>query len=460
MDCAVIILAAGRGERMVSRLPKVLHPVTGKPMLFYPLKAVDALGVLKKVIVIGHGKEAISEQFNNKAIEFVEQKDQLGTAHAVLMTEDRLKGWEGYLLILSGDCPLIKEDTLKALLDTHIKDSANLTIMTAQMKDPKGYGRVFRDEKGNVLRIVEEIEAKDEEKAIREINTGIYCLSSMPLFDMLRSIKPSRNKNEYYLTDIVEIAIRRGYRVSSYLHNDPLEVMGVNNRVELAYANRMMRERLLNNLMVSGVTILNPENTYIDYGVIMGKDSVVYPNVHLEGKTIIGEECVLEEGCKIIGSEIGQRCRIKSFTVIESSTIGKEVIIGPFARLRPGNHVGDNVRIGNFVEIKNSTIGSGTKANHLTYIGDSIVGENVNVGAGTITCNYDGFKKHKTVIEDGAFIGSSTQLVAPVKIGRGAYIGSGSTITKDVPPGALAISRAEQKNIDGWVEKKKKREGS
>ncbi len=458
MKIASVILAAGKGERMVSRLPKVLHRVMGMPMLFYPLKVLEELGVERRIVIVGHGKEEVCRFFEGERLEFVEQNEQLGTAHAMLMTEGLLKNWDGGMLVLSGDVPLIRVDTLRGLVNLHKSGGANLTILTTEMDEPAGYGRVIRDGDGDVIRIVEEADASSEEREVKEINAGIYCISSLPIFDVLRDIRPSKVKGEYYLTDMVEEVASRGYRVCAYKHHNPFEVMGVNTREALAQANRVMRRGILKRLMDSGVTFIDPENTFIDYGVSIGMDTIIYPNVHIEGKSRIGEGCVIEEGCKIIDSTLGNGTKVRSSTVVESSTVGESAIIGPFARLRPGNNIGNNVRIGNFVEVKNSTMKDGTKANHLSYIGDAIIGKNVNIGAGTITCNYDGREKYQTIIEDGAFIGSDTQLVAPVRVGKGAYIGSGSTITKDVPPGALALSRVEQKNIEGWVERRWKKE--
>ncbi len=457
MDIVGVVLAAGKGERMVSKIPKVLHPVAGRAMLFYPLEALDRIGAVRRIVVVGHRREEIEASF--EGVEFVVQREQLGTAHALLMTEERLREWQGGILILSGDVPLITERCLRGLIEVHRREAAHITMVTVEREDPRGYGRVVRDGEGRVMRVVEEVEAGPEEREIREVNGGIYLISSMPLYDVLKRIAPSERKGEFYLTDIIAMAKDMGYRVSAYLHDDPEEVMGVNTRKELAIANRVMRDRILGDLMASGVTVIDPSSTYVDYGVRVGMDSVLYPNVSIEGSSVVGEGCILENGCKIVDSTIGDGCRIKAFTVIEDSHVDRGVTIGPFARLRPGNRVEEGARIGNFVEVKNSTIGKGTKANHLSYIGDATVGGGVNIGAGTITCNYDGFKKHRTIIEEGAFVGSDTQLVAPVRVGKGAYIGSGSTITKDVPPGALALSRVEQRNIEGWVERRRKREG-
>ncbi len=455
MELVAVILAAGKGERMISKMPKVLHPVAGKPMLYYPLEVSRKVGALRRIVVVGHGREEVSSLF--EGVQFVVQEEQLGTAHALLAAEEAIKGWEGGILVLCGDTPLVTEECLRGLIETHIRESANITVVTIEREDPTGYGRVVKDGRGRLLRIVEEVEAGPEERGIKEVNGGIYLFSSLPLFDLLRAIPPSERKGEHYLTDIVALAREKGYRVVSYMHGNAMDVAGVNTRKDLAIANRIMRERILDGLMAAGVTVMDPSNTYIDYGVKVGMDSILYPNIHIEGDSTVGEGCVIEEGSKIIDSIIGDGCRIRSHSLVESSSIGKGVVIGPFARLRPGSILEEGVKIGNFVEVKNSTIKKGTKANHLSYIGDATIGEGVNIGAGTITCNYDGFKKHRTVVEDGAFIGSDTQLIAPVRVGRGAYIGSGTTVTKDVPPGALALSRVEQKNIEGWVERRKER---
>ena len=459
-EIAAIILAAGLGKRMKSDIPKVLHTVAGRPMLFYPIEVVKDLGIEKVVIVVGHkGDEEINtlqevRSQNKSQIQFVKQEPQLGTGHAVLCAEDSLKDWKGNVLILSGDVPLIARETIMGLMGLHTKKKAAISFISTVVADPSGYGRVIRNKSGSVVRIVEDKDAGAREKAVNEINTGIYCINAPFLFSGLKNIKKENAQGEYYLPDLIGMAVKEKHKVAALTHIDPAEVMGINNRIELAEANRAMRERINKELMLSGVTMLNPESAYIHHGVKIGKDTVIYPNTFLEGSVEIGERCVIEEGCKIINTIIGNDSVIKSNSVIESSKIGEKVSIGPFARLRPDSVVEDEAKIGNFVEVKKSRIGKGTKANHLSYIGDAIIGEDVNIGAGTITCNYDGIKKHQTIIEDGAFIGSDTQLVAPVRVGKNAYIGSGSTITKNVPPGSLALSRAEQRIVEGWVEKK------
>lgn len=456
---AAIILAAGLGKRMKSDMPKVLHPVAGKPMLFYPIEVVKNIGVKKTVVVVGHKAEEVI----NKGVmpyaptlqsAFVTQSPQLGTGHAVLSAEGSLKSFKGDVLILSGDVPLITRETILGLLNLHAKKKAAISFISTVAEDPSGYGRVLRDEDNSVISIVEDKDADTEEKAINEINAGIYCADAAFLFSGLKKIKKENAQGEYYLPDLVEMAVKNGQKVACLTHRDPAEVMGINNRIELSEANEEMRKRINNELMLSGITFVDDETAYIHQGVKIRQDTTIYPNVFLEGDTNIGKGCLIEEGCKIIDSSIGDGSVIKSHSIIEASEIGRNVSIGPFARLRPDCIIEDNAKIGNFVEVKKSRLGKGTKANHLSYIGDAIIGKEVNIGAGTITCNYDGMKKYQTIIEDGAFIGSDTQLVAPVKVGKNAYIGSGSTITKNVPAGSLALSRPEQRVVKGWVEKK------
>ncbi len=466
-NLAAIVLAAGKGTMMKSRLPKVLHTICGRPMLYYPLEVLKGLGPGKVVVVVGHGSGLVMDSFDGHGVSFTIQEPQLGTAHAVKCGfEEHLKGFQGDVLILSGDTPLVTPQTIKGLMQLHRRGGPEtvLSFVTALVDDPAGYGRVVRDGAGAVERIVEERDADSSERAINEINAGIYLVDSAFLSSALKRVSRRNAQKEFYLTDLISLARGMNKRVSALTHFDPEEVMGVNTRRELARAESVMRRRILETLMDSGVTIRDPQRTYIDYGVKVGRDTTVYPGVHLLGSTTIGRDVTIEEGVRIIDSSVGAGTVVKSYSVLESSTIGRDSSIGPFARLRPGNVLGNRVRIGNFVEVKNSNIGSGSKANHLSYIGDSDVGRNVNIGAGTITCNYDGIKKYRTIIEDNVFVGSDTQLVAPVRIGRRAYIGSGSTITKDVPPGALAVSRVEQRVVEGWVKKKfsgrKKKKGS
>ncbi|MEE9542218.1 MAG: bifunctional UDP-N-acetylglucosamine diphosphorylase/glucosamine-1-phosphate N-acetyltransferase GlmU [Thermodesulfobacteriota bacterium] len=441
-----IVLAGGKGTRMKSRVPKVLHPLCGKPMLYYPLEVLKSLKVSPVVCVIGHGAGEIEKAFPNakaSGISFVLQTPQLGTGHAVMSAIKYGKGrglhsFRGDLLILSGDVPLVTAETVSALVKLKRKTRAKVAFVSAIVAEPGGYGRVVRDANKQVTKVVEAKDATITQRQIAEVNCGLYLVDSEFLRANIKRLGKDNAQGEYYLPDLVKMATAENFGVIALTLFDPVELMGINNRVELADATHYMQKRIMKAHMLSGVTIVDPEATYIDRGVKIGVDSTIHPGVHLTGDTTLGS------GTTVLPNSI-----------IESSKIGRHARIGPFARLRPGCVLKDDVRIGNFVEVKNSILGKGTKAGHLSYIGDSSVGANVNIGAGTITCNYDGFDKHITTIRDNAFIGSDTQLIAPVTIGKGAYVGSGSTITGDVPAGALATSRAAQKTVKGWVEKKK-----
>lgn len=454
-NLAAIILAAGKGTRMKSSVPKVLHEVAGKPMLQYPFELLRELKCGKAVAVVGHGSDEVKRRFSSlRNVTFVEQGEQLGTGHAVMCAMRALKGFKGDVLILSGDVPLITAATIRGLYEVYKRGGRTLSLITAVLDDPHGYGRVVRGPGRKVTGIVEEKDCSPEQKKINEVNSGIYLVSSEFLFDNIKKLGAKNAQKEYYLPDLVGLCVKKGGHVTALTHIDPQEVMGVNNRAELARANGVMRERINRALMLSGVTVSDPLNTYIDAGVRIAPDTVIGPMCVISGATVIGEGCVIEAGVRITGSSIGPGTVVRSFSIIEQSLVGKNASIGPFARLRPGNRLSDEVRIGNFVEVKKSSIGRSTKANHLSYIGDAVIGEDVNIGAGTITCNYDGVAKHTTVIADGAFIGSDSQLVAPVKVGANAYVGSGTTVTKDVPAGALVITRAKERVYEDWVEKK------
>lgn len=453
---AAIVLAAGKGTRMKSGLPKVLHEVADRPMLAHVLSVLKKIRAGRSIVVVGHEAGLVKKAFCGERVEFVEQRPQLGTGHAVMTAARGLRGFRGEVLILSGDVPLITEATIRALIKVHRGrgQKAAVSLVTTILDDPSGYGRVLRDEKGAVTGIVEHRDASAAERRIGEINAGIYLMDSGFLLSNIKRLKSENAQGEYYLPDLVRMAVDKGLRVSALTHMTPDEVMGINNRSELARAGRVMRMRILEGLMMSGVTVVDPEATYIGAEVKVGRDSTIYPSVHIEGKTSIGRGVVIEEGVRIKDSAIGDGSVVKSHSVIEESRTGRGVTVGPIARLRPGTVLSDGARIGNFVEVKKSRIGRGSKVNHLSYIGDAVVGSDVNIGAGTITCNYDGLRKYVTRIGDGAFIGSDTQLVAPVRIGRNAYVGSGTTVTKDVPAGALVITRAEEKVVPGWVKKK------
>ncbi len=454
-NLAAIVLAAGKGTRMKSALPKVLHEVAGVPMITHVVSLLKALGLGKIIVVVGHGAPMVRDCLQGLDITFVEQKEQLGTGHAVLTAVEALEGFTGDILILSGDVPLLTRPTVRGLLRIYRKAGPGraMALITAVLDHPTGYGRIIRDESRKILRIVEEKDARPGEKAIREVNTGCYLIDSAFLKGNIGRIGASNAQGEYYLPDLVRLAVEAGRKVAALTLFDPTEVMGINNRVELAAATRVMSKRILRHLMMSGVTIIDPDRTVIGADVRIGRDTIIHPGVSITASAI-GRGSVIEQGAIITGSRIGTSVTIRAYSIIEESSIGKKAVIGPFARLRPGNRLAEDVRIGNFVEIKKSRLARGVKAGHLSYLGDSVIGAGVNIGAGTITCNYDGKKKFTTRIGAGAFIGSDTQLVAPVSVGRGAYVGSGTTVTRDVPPGALVTSRATEKVIKGWVRRR------
>ncbi len=448
---------------MRSGLVKVLHPLLGRQMLAFPLECVlNGLHPKKTLVVIGHQAEQIRAVFPDSRITFVEQQEQLGTGHAVSMTEPMLKDFSGTILILSGDTPLITAQTLLEMVKHHRGQKATLTILTAHRADPTGYGRVLRGKgvaKGaarKVQRVVEEKDATQQEQRIKEVNTGIYCVEAPFLFQAISALRSDNAQGEYYLPDIIEAALSKKKKVATFIASDAVEVMGINTRAELVQAEDIVADRVRRHWMAEGVTIHDPGSVYIEPTVRIGRDTVIFPNCYLRGESVIGEGCTIGPQVEIIDSQIGNRVEIRFCTMITASRLADEAIVGPFAHLRPNCQLEKGVKIGNFVEVKKSRIGAGTKANHLSYIGDSEVGAGVNIGAGTITCNYDGYHKHQTIIEDGVFVGSNTALVAPVTIGKGASIGAGTTVTKDVPPHALAISRTRQKSIKDWVLKKDK----
>ena len=451
---ATIILAAGKGTRMKSEVVKVLHPILGLPMLSYPIAlSLSGIKAEKTIVVVGYQADEIKERFKNSRIQFALQEEQLGTGHAALQAIPFLKTFAGTALILCGDVPLVKADTLRAFIGAFEESHSILSVLTTLVEDPFGYGRILRSPEGWLEKIVEEKDASKKERTIREINTGIYCVKVPFLIEGLREIGKDNAQGEYYLTDLVEIARKKGLRCSAHIVSDPVEVMGINTRVDLAMAHEVLRLAKLKDLMLSGVTMVDPKTTYVDQTVEVGKDTLLYPNCHLQGRTKIGERCILEPNSKVSDSIVGNDVTIRSNSVIMESNIEEGASIGPFSHLRPLSDVKAKASIGNFVEVKKSVIGKGSKANHLAFIGDSMVGEQVNIGAGTVTCNYDGIEKHQTIIGDRVFVGSNVELVAPVKVGKDSTIGAGSTVTKDVPGGALAISRTKQKNIRGWSKK-------
>jgi len=452
----IVILAAGKGTRMKSRIPKVLHRVGGAALIDHLLRAAAGLQPETQTLVIGHQTEDLKAHFEGREVAFAIQEPQLGTGHALLQAESALTGRTGCVLLLSGDVPLIRAETLTALVDHHLARGAAATVLTAIFDSPDGYGRIVRKD-GAITAIVEHKDASAEERKIREINSGIYVFDLPPLFDALRQVGSSNAQGEYYLPDLVRVFRQMGRPVEAVVLADSVEILGVNSRKELADVAAVLRDRKNAELMASGVTIIDPASTWIQPDVTVGADTVIHPNVYLEGATRVGAGCELNAGVRVVDSVIGDGVVISNYCVIRQSVVDRGARIGPFAQLRPDSHVGESAHVGNFVELKKTTMGKGAKANHLAYLGDATIGEKVNIGAGTITCNYDGVNKHQTIIEDGAFIGSDSQLIAPVRVGRGAYVAAGSSITQDVPEGTLAIARSRQVNKPGWIARLKQR---
>lgn len=440
---------------MKSQLPKVLHRISGRSLIQRVIDIARTVHPASITVVVGHRAELVREHLAGQSgVGFVVQEPQLGTAHALQQTEPVLAGQPGTVVLLSGDVPMLSPGTLARLVDVHRGAGAAATVVTATVERPYGYGRIVRT-RGRIARIVEERDASPTERRIHEINSGIYAFDLAPLFDSLRSIASQNAQGEFYLTDLVAIYRRRQLPVETHLVDNPHEIRGINSRTELADVGRIVRQTKNEELMAAGVTLVDPATTYIDPDVEIGADTVIHPGVVLEGKTRIGSACEIQAHVRIADSELGDRVTINNFCLIVGAQVADGVRIGPFAHLRPETRVGEGAHIGNFVELKKTSLGPGAKANHLAYLGDANIGANVNVGAGTITCNYDGEKKHLTVIEDGAFIGSDTQLIAPITVGRGAYVGTGTTLRENVPAGSLAVSAGKQRNIEGWVERRR-----
>ena len=450
-----VILAAGEAKRMRSARPKVLHALCGRPLIAYPVQAARALGA-RVVMVVGRAADEVRAAVSTEvAAGFVEQKERLGTGHAVLQARVACGDGAGAILVLPGDVPLLSEATLRRLVDHHIRTGAAATLLTAEVGDPTGYGRVVR-EQGRPVGIVEHRDATAAQRQIREIGTSVYCFDARRFWPALAQVTPDNEQSEYYLTDVIGILHRQGYPLEAVVTDDPSECLGVNDRRQLAELAAIMRRRILDRLMTSGVTVIDPATTYVDDTVTVGADTILHPGVILEGRTTIGAECVVSTGCHVSDTALGDRVLLKPYCVLASSAVEEDAQLGPFCHLRPQSHVGPKAKIGNFVELKKSRIGRGSKVPHLSYVGDTRMGEGVNVGAGTITCNYDGAAKHETVIADGVFVGTNSSLVAPLTIGEGAYVAAGSVITKNVPPGALAVARGRQETREGWVARKQK----
>lgn len=452
-DIVAVVLAAGKGTRMKSKIPKVLHRVGGKYLVQHVLDTVSSAEISQIILVVGHEAELIQKSLNND-YRYVIQSEQLGTGHAVWQTEKEIKPKEQTVLVLCGDMPLLSTYTLKKLIERHKHTGAAATVLTAHVKEPAGYGRVIRNEQGEFSRIVEEKDASAEEKKIVEINTGAYCFDKVHLFSALKEIKPNNAQGEYYLTDVLSILVDKGLRCEVMDGADEVEALGVNSRKELAVAGQILRQRKLEQLMIDGVTVVDPASTFVDNTVEVASDTIIYPFTFLEGYTKVGRDSQLGPMARIEDSVLGDRVQVQNSVIIKS-VVGDDCNIGPFTYLRPETRLEQGVKVGDFVELKKSWIGKNSKVPHLSYIGDAIVGSDVNIGCGTITCNYDGLHKHPTIIEEGAFIGSNTNLVAPVRIGAYSTIGAGSTITKDVGENCLAVERSKQRIIANWSAKRR-----
>jgi len=463
-NTSVIILAAGQGTRMKSTLPKVLHRVAGRPMLGYAMVLARHVATNTVAVVVGHGIDQVraylsEEKEQGRACLVVEQTEQLGTGHAVQQAYPALTAHSSSLasqyVIMCGDTPLLTADTLSALVAYHQAEGATLTLLSTNLLDPGGYGRVIRGKDGSVCRVVEDRDASPGERMVSEINAGTYVVEAGFLETALGQLPPQNAQGEYYLTDIIEMAVQQGQKVIAWVTKDSLEITGVNTRVHLALAEKEMRRRICERLMLGGVTIVDPDRVMVDHQVTVGRDTVLHPGVSLEGATHVGEACTIRANSRLTNSVLHRGVKVQDACVLQEATVEAEAVIGPMAHLRPGTVIHQRAKVGNFVELKQTEVGEGSKVNHLSYLGDTWIGQNVNVGAGTITCNYDGYRKARTVIEDNVFIGSDVQLIAPVTIGAGALIAAGTTVTENVPADALGISRVRQINKVGTAARRR-----
>jgi len=432
-----VILAAGKGRRMVSALPKVVHRICGRAMVVYVLDTLAEVGIASPIVVVGHESDQVRTILGGRA-RYVVQGEQLGTGHAVIQALPLLEGFAGTVLILYGDVPFLRSETIDTLLAHHRAQGAAATVLTDLREDPAGYGRIVRDANGNVRRIVEELDASPDEREVREINAGTYAIEAGALRDALRVVQPANTQGEYYLTDVIGVLLERGHVVAAVVAGDSQETMGINSRRDLALAEAVMRQSILGELMDGGVTVIDPATAFVHAGVQVGQDTVLHPGVHLEGATTVGEGCTIGPNTRLVDAQIGNRVTIVASTITKSS-VDDDSRVGPYSHLRAGVRLGRFVEVGNYAEMKNATVGDQTKVHHMSYIGDATVGAGVNIGAGTVTCNYDGRAKHATIIEDGAFIGSDTMLIAPVRVGREAVTGAGSVVKRDIPARAVAV---------------------
>jgi bifunctional UDP-N-acetylglucosamine pyrophosphorylase / glucosamine-1-phosphate N-acetyltransferase len=456
-ELGVVVLAAGQGTRMKSNLPKVLHPLGGRPLFLHVLRTAKRLNPRPVAIVIGHGAEAVRSAYAGNDVAWILQEQQRGTGHAVLCAKEAFKGFKGEVIILSGDVPFIREQTLHMLVAHHRSRNAAVTLLTAFLDEPRGYGRILRDDHGNVTGIVEEKDATLGERGIREVNAGVYVVSAPFAFAALSEVKNHNQQSEYYLPDIVAVGLAQGADVETVRVDDVREMLGVNTREELAFMEKDLRQSINKKWMLAGVTLKDPDTTYIEDDVTIGKDTVIGPNTQLRGKTVVGERCQIDGSAFLTDAQIGDEVHLRFSVVMTGCRVANGAIIGPFAHLRPGSNLGPNVHIGNFVETKEAKIGEGTKANHLTYLGDVTIGSEANIGAGTITCNYDGFHKYNTTIGDRVQVGSDTTLIAPVSLGDDVYVATASTVRHDVPAGALVYNQRDERVREGWTEQKRKK---
>ncbi|MGI6566066.1 MAG: bifunctional UDP-N-acetylglucosamine diphosphorylase/glucosamine-1-phosphate N-acetyltransferase GlmU [Firmicutes bacterium] len=451
MSAAAVVLAAGKGTRMKSAVPKVLHPICGLPMIAHVVNNLREAGVERILVVVGQEGQEIQGLLGSE-VEYVVQAEQLGTGHAVLQAEAVLQGCSGPVLVIHGDTPLYRPGTLRDLIEAHQSSKALATVLSVVVDDPTGYGRIIRDAADRFAKIVEQKDAGPEEALVKEINSGTYVFECEPLFEALHQISPENAQAEYYLTDVLEIIKEQAGKVEIFIHGDHEEALGINNRVQLAAAERILRDRIRERWMRAGVTMVDPATTYVDAEAELAPDVVLLPFTFIEGRTRVAAGSVIGPFSRVKDCVVGENVTISQATVLESS-LDADSTVGPYSYIRPGCRLAEKAKVGGFCEIKNTTVGPGSKVPHLTYLGDTSIGSGVNIGAGTITCNYDGKKKHPTVIDDGAFVGSNCNLVAPVEIGAGAYVAAGSTVTNDVPPGALGVARSRQRNIPDWVQR-------
>lgn len=451
---SAVILAAGEGKRMKSRHSKVTHKACGRPLIKWVYEALHCAGTDNTIVVVGHKADEVKECMGDK-VSYVLQEKQLGTGHAVMQAESFLSGKEGTVVVLCGDTPLITSTSIKEAIKHHVNTGNSATVITALLDNPTGYGRIIRNDAGNIVGIVEEKDATDEERSIKEINSGMYCFNISDLLASLKNLKNENSQGEYYLTDTIEILVKGSRNVGAYVLESSEEIMGVNDRIQLLEASSILKKRILQTHMQNGVTIIDPSSTFIDQEVQIGMDTIIYPSTIIEGRTIIGEGCIIGPGSKITSCCIEDSVEIVN-SVLKESSVGEKTKVGPFAYLRPDSKIGKNVKIGDFVEIKKSQIGDDTKISHLSYVGDCEVGRNVNIGCGVVVVNYDGKKKHKTIIGDHSFVGSNSNLVSPVEIGENSFVAAGSTITDKVPDYSLAIARGRQVVKEDWVIKKGK----